>query len=143
MSKKMMRRSLALGALMAFVITGSAMAEELPTDVKVNSGDYCVLTDTEIIDATNEVAVGNPTGTQYTGDVNIDIQDKSTLTITSSGSDGGDIHGVIANTNITGNGIVYLNMGKSFLQCCTNCNYGNDFYLGNLCNVGTSLLSVH
>ena len=29
MSKKMMRRSLALGALMAFVITGSAMAAEL------------------------------------------------------------------------------------------------------------------
>ena len=28
MSKKMMRRSLALGALMAFVITGSAMAAE-------------------------------------------------------------------------------------------------------------------
>lgn len=28
MSKKMMKRSLALGALMAFVITGSAMAEE-------------------------------------------------------------------------------------------------------------------
>ena len=29
MSKKMMRRSLALGALMAFVITGSAMAGDL------------------------------------------------------------------------------------------------------------------
>ena len=28
MSKKMMKRSLALGALMAFVITGSAMAAE-------------------------------------------------------------------------------------------------------------------
>ena len=28
MSKKMMRRSLALGALMAFVITGSAMAAD-------------------------------------------------------------------------------------------------------------------
>ena len=32
MSKKMMKRSLALGALMAFVITGSAMAA-VPTDV--------------------------------------------------------------------------------------------------------------
>jgi hypothetical protein len=29
MSKKMMKRSLALGALMAFVITGSALAAEL------------------------------------------------------------------------------------------------------------------
>ncbi|MBR5486534.1 MAG: hypothetical protein IKV70_01010, partial [Phascolarctobacterium sp.] len=33
MSKKMMKRSLALGALMAFVITGSAMAAEQNFDL--------------------------------------------------------------------------------------------------------------
>ncbi len=36
MSKKMMKRSLALGALMAFVITGSAMAAEYSLDDSVN-----------------------------------------------------------------------------------------------------------
>ena len=38
MSKKMMKRSLALGALMAFVITGSAMAAELT--IKYENGKY-------------------------------------------------------------------------------------------------------
>ncbi len=41
MSKKMMKRSLALGALMAFVITGSAWAAELPEAGKqINAGTY-------------------------------------------------------------------------------------------------------
>ena len=43
MSKKILRRSLALGALMAFVITGSAMAADVTVDLKGDSptyGDY-------------------------------------------------------------------------------------------------------
>ena len=43
MSKKMLKRSLALGALMAFVITGSAMAADVTVDLKGDSptyGDY-------------------------------------------------------------------------------------------------------
>ena len=36
MSKKMLKRSLALGALMAFVITGSAMAEEFNTKKQIS-----------------------------------------------------------------------------------------------------------
>ena len=38
MSRKMLKRSLALGALMAFVITGSAMAAELT--IKYDNGTY-------------------------------------------------------------------------------------------------------
>ena len=41
MSKKMMKRSLALGALMAFVITGSAMAAELT--INYENGNYSVV----------------------------------------------------------------------------------------------------
>ena len=36
MAKKILKRSLALGALMAFVITGSAMAK----DLKIENGNY-------------------------------------------------------------------------------------------------------
>ena len=40
MSKKMMRRSLALGALMAFVITGSAIAAELNINSEAMYDDW-------------------------------------------------------------------------------------------------------
>ena len=38
----MMKRSLALGALMAFVITGSAIAAELTINYDTDNGDYNV-----------------------------------------------------------------------------------------------------
>lgn len=40
MSKKMMKRSMALGALMAFVITGNALAAELTIDNQESFGDW-------------------------------------------------------------------------------------------------------
>ena len=40
MSKKILRRSLALGALMAFVITGSAMAAETVKNIPIGNGEF-------------------------------------------------------------------------------------------------------
>ena len=42
MSKKILKRSLALGALMAFVITGSAMAAENNLELTANDGKYVI-----------------------------------------------------------------------------------------------------
>ncbi|MBQ9764057.1 MAG: hypothetical protein IJV92_06840, partial [Phascolarctobacterium sp.] len=41
MSKKMLKRSLALGALMAFVITGSAMAAGEPYNKQIITSSDC------------------------------------------------------------------------------------------------------
>ncbi|MBQ7883053.1 MAG: autotransporter outer membrane beta-barrel domain-containing protein [Phascolarctobacterium sp.] len=69
MSKKMLKRSLALGALMAFVITGSAMAAEITTQAEAY-----------IVNGQDDV---NLEGRIYANQCNINIEDIDTLTITS------------------------------------------------------------
>ncbi|MBR6511703.1 MAG: hypothetical protein IKT51_05600, partial [Phascolarctobacterium sp.] len=63
MSKKMMKRSLALGALMAFVITGSAMAADYaPEDVKIPKGNNVGVIFNETITGYDNVTLTNSLG---------------------------------------------------------------------------------
>ncbi|MBQ7759972.1 MAG: autotransporter outer membrane beta-barrel domain-containing protein [Acidaminococcaceae bacterium] len=89
MSKKMLKRSLALGALMAFVITGSAMADSVSINESSDTGlrgiDY---SDTPGLDLTgiSSVTVSN-TGTGGATGVNLENKSSATLgeiTITST-----------------------------------------------------------
>ena len=67
MSKKMLKRSLALGALMAFVITGSAMAAEYNVDATTDTGKLSLeKTDVKINDYKHEDQYGNHFYAGYT-----------------------------------------------------------------------------
>ena len=104
MSKKIMKRSLALGALMAFVITGSAMAAELTSGNSViGAGDYEVNSDV-IISGSKETMIGKASYSSLSDAerVNITLAKNKTLTIVTDTDEGGDLHGVVANTNIIG-----------------------------------------
>ena len=96
MSKKMLKRSLALGALMAFVITGSAMAAEnyiLNKDINL-SGEF-VVTDKNVAvraDGDAKDANGNLQNLGYeisnNGKVNITVDAEKILTITHTAYNG-------------------------------------------------------
>ncbi len=104
MSKKIMKRSLALGALMAFVITGSAMAAELTSGNSViTAGEYEVNSDVTI-SGSKEVMVGKASYYSLSDAerVKITLASDKTLTIVTDTDEGGDLHGVIANTDIIG-----------------------------------------
>ena len=72
MSKKMMKRSLVLGALMAFVITGSAMAAE--------TGYSNVTSDLKDLEIVNFI------GTGVSNDKGIDVRNGKTLTVSNIGT---------------------------------------------------------
>ena len=106
MSKKMMKRSLALGALMAFVITGSAMAAELATNESLtgtmngNNESYTLDTDVVTLSSTVENTLIK--------DATIAVDAGKTLNLISKAS-GGDWNGVINNgVTITGDGIINI-----------------------------------
>ena len=104
MAKKMAKRSLALGALMAFVITGSAMAADLADGTSVANGDWTVSSNVTIDGpAKTVVGVVADGGIANT----ITVADGVTFTAVSDG-DGGNCNGVIANTKIEGNGDIVL-----------------------------------
>ena len=104
MAKKNLKRGLALGALMAFVITGSAMADELDSgNTVVASGSYTVNNDVTI-DGAAKTMIGYVNSSNT---VTIDVAEGKTLTVISNGG-GGNCNGVIAHTSITGNGNIVL-----------------------------------
>ena len=104
MAKKMAKRSLALGALMAFVITGSAMAADLADGTSVANGDWTVSSNVTIDGpAKTVVGVVGDGGIANT----ITVADGVTFTAVSNGG-GGNCNGVIANTKIEGNGDIVL-----------------------------------
>ncbi|MBQ7883518.1 MAG: hypothetical protein IJ320_04090, partial [Phascolarctobacterium sp.] len=79
MSKKMLKRSLALGALMAFVITGSAMASQIVDQNLTVSQDTTIITDSfnenTFGNGNRTVALGYTNGTDNT----VTIADDTTL----------------------------------------------------------------
>ena len=96
MSKKMLKRSLALGALMAFVITGSAMAEEEIYITSSNVDSY-VFDSSDGIDLTNyQVSANTGSDTSDKGNIrvyginiegsngSITLKDMSKLTVTAT-----------------------------------------------------------
>ena len=90
MSKKMMKRSLALGALMAFVITGSAMAANVEETIKP----------VDLTGDTVNVTVGADKNGIYGegADCNVDVDLSGNLTV-ESGKTGITIKGL--NNNVT------------------------------------------
>lgn len=116
MAKKILKRSLALGALMAFVITGSAMAGTLALESGEVSntylGDY-KLQDQNVNLTSN--AVSPIIGNWYQDRTTVNVADGETLVIVNNANDGHS-QGIIQNTDITGNGVIKVidNYSKSF-----------------------------
>ena len=109
MAKKNLKRGLALGALMAFVITGSAMAADLADGTadgtSVANGDWTVSSNVTIDGpAKTVVGVVGDGGIANT----ITVADGVTFTAVSNGGGDGNCNGVIANTKIEGNGDIVL-----------------------------------
>ena len=104
MAKKILKRSLALGALMAFVITGSAMAETLESGEVSHTylGDY-TLQDQNVNLTSN--AVSPIIGNWYQDRTKVNVTDGQTLVIINNADDS-HLQGIIQNTDITGNGII-------------------------------------
>ena len=110
MAKKILKRSLALGALMAFVITGSAMAAQnlVSGGDAIGVGDYVVTTDVEISGSQKPMMgyqnLGNPGASGF---VKVNVNDGKMLTVISNnGATGVDTTGAVSNVIITGNGII-------------------------------------
>lgn len=103
MAKKILKRSLALGALMAFVITGSAMAEEVLSG-KDYTGSTVLLSDgaNYVLDATGDVTITSSTENTIANNAKITVGDNQVLKLISKAT-GGDYNGVL-NTNVTING---------------------------------------
>ena len=99
MSKKMMKRSLALGALMAFVITGSAWAEEYVYD-----GNIITTVDVNIGNSSTNTVVNGYVDTEESCTVTIDGY-KTTINggIYAYSTYGGDT------INVKGNDIIIKN----------------------------------
>lgn len=104
MAKKILKRSLALGALMAFVITGSAMAGTLKSGEVSNTylGDY-TLQDQKVELTSNNVSP--IIGSTREGRTSVLIDDGETLVIENK-YDNNHIEGIIQNTDIRGNGVI-------------------------------------
>ena len=111
MAKKILKRSLALGALMAFVITGSAMAAQTldrGVDHHIGVGEYVVTTDVEISGSAKPMMgyqdLGNPGSLGY---VKVNVNDGKRLTVISNNrATGADTTGAVSNVIITGKGII-------------------------------------
>ena len=105
MAKKMMKRSLALGALMAFVITGSAYAENLDRQnltTEVVSGIY-----DDLAGATVDIVKTG--GVSVIENADITVTNGGTLTIESSYVGAPALNGgVVNNSTIDSNGLVVL-----------------------------------
>ena len=116
MAKKTMKRSLALGALMAFAITGSAMAAELTgseTEI-IKSGNWTVGTDvtlaaenigdssTEGIKGYDNIVIGDYNNYNRT---TVTVDEGKTLTLTSGY---GNVDSMVMNTDIKGDGNVVI-----------------------------------
>ncbi|MGM9519438.1 MAG: hypothetical protein ACI3WS_02070, partial [Phascolarctobacterium sp.] len=113
MAKKNLKRGLALGALMAFVITGSAMAAELSSYNDASAahmGDFELVSDVVISNEAGKavnypnIVIGSYNGATAT---NIIGTNGKNLTILSDANNA-DTWGVIANTNIKTDGKVSL-----------------------------------
>ena len=111
MSKKMMKRSLALGALMAFVITGSAMAAENEltsgSEAITAGGNYTVNGNVVLDGSTDkdEIMIGSASRHPIAEDkkIAINLNNGAVLNVTSNNDEpGSDVYGVIANTEIIG-----------------------------------------
>lgn len=105
MSKKMMKRSLALGALMAFVITGSAMAAEnelTSGSEAITAGGNYTVNGNVVIDGTAETMIGIPSDITGANTTSVDLQNNAVLTVKADSKEDDNIHGVIANTEIIG-----------------------------------------
>ena len=105
MAKKNLKRGLALGALMAFVITGSAMAAELESNNNVTStylGDYTL--NGQNVELTSN-SVSPIIGNNYQNRTTVNVTDGQTLVIINNADDS-HLQGIIQNTDITGNGII-------------------------------------
>ena len=111
MSKKMMKRSLALGALMAFVITGSAMAASVVNEDFKGSGEivasaansyaYRVNDGNEyqvVVDEGKTLTIKNIRGTENKSTYGIQVFAGGKLNIT-----GSTVLDVISNSNYTCN----------------------------------------
>lgn len=103
MAKKNLQRGLALGALMAFVITGSAMAAEALSS-KDYTGSTVLLSDgaNYVLDATGAVTITSSTENTIANDAKITVGDKQILNLIST-ANGGDYNGIL-NTNVIING---------------------------------------
>lgn len=103
MAKKILKRSLALGALMAFVITGSAMAEEVLSS-KDHSGNNVLLRDGKsyVLDSTGAVTITSSTENTIANNATITVGENQVLNLISTAR-GGDYNGIL-NTNVTING---------------------------------------
>ena len=108
MAKKILKRSLALGALMAFVITGNAMAAELTSNDY--NGTEVLLKDGLSYDlgASDEVTIKSSSITTIANNATITVNDNQTLNLIST-ADGGAYTGVLnGNVVINGNGNIYV-----------------------------------
>lgn len=103
MAKKNLQRGLALGALMAFVITGSAMAEEVLSS-KNHSENNVLLSDGKSyeLDSTGAVTITSSTKNTIANNATITVGDNQILNLIST-ANGGDYNGIL-NTNVTING---------------------------------------
>ena len=111
MAKKTMKRSLALGALMAFAITGSAMAAELTgseTEI-IKSGNWTVGTDVTLaaeniggIKGYDNIVIGDYNNYNRT---TVTVDEGKTLTLTSGY---GNVDSMVMNTDIKGDGNVVI-----------------------------------
>ena len=127
--KKTMKRSLALGALMAFVITGSAMANSIG-DVNVDGTGVQV-------DANNDFAFGN-------GSNKVIVNGNSSCAVSLTSK---NVHGTIDGREITLNGGVALGKDKDGIRVNSTLNVGGattdtvSFIGGN--NDGMFLVKSH
>ena len=103
MAKKILKRSLALGALMAFVITGSAMAEEVLIS-KDHSENNVLLSDGKsyVLDSTGPVTITSSTENTIANNATITVGENQVLNLISTAT-GRDYNGIL-NTNVTING---------------------------------------
>ena len=109
MAKKILKRSLALGALMAFVITGSAMAEEVLSS-KNHSENNVLLSDSKsyALDSTGAVTITSSTENTIANNATITVGDNQILNLIST-ANGVDYNGVLNNNvTISGNGNVTI-----------------------------------
>ncbi len=122
MSKKMMKRSLALSALMAFVITGSAMAADVSYNEFVQDK-----TAGDIISVNQDITVnGNGIASEKIADYVVDVKQGVNLTLNNvtKGSSG---------INITGNGNVNIhNTGDETNVACSGINQKASIEVNNL-----------
>ena len=140
MAKKILKRSLALGALMAFVITGSAMAAQLESGElksgevsKTYLGEY-TLQDQNVNLTSN--AVSPIIGNWYQDRTKVNVTDGQTLVIINNADDS-HLQGIIQNTDITGNGIIKVtdNYSEKFGPSILGTNNNNNNKNGKGVNI--------